>query len=62
MDELASKSVTGRFRFPVLEMDGSHITETLSIAKFFAENKLNFYGPDRIQHAKINEWIDVINF
>jgi glutathione S-transferase len=33
-------------RFPVLEIGQSYISESLSVAKYFSNNKLGFYGPD----------------
>ena len=53
----------GRFRFPVLELaDGqTHITEVLSISKFWSQDKCGFYGPDVVQKAKVDQWIDIIS-
>jgi glutathione S-transferase len=48
-----SKSFNGKW--PVLELqDGTCVSESLAIAKFFSDNKLNFYGPNASHKAQIN--------
>ena len=54
------RSLTGKF--PMLELhDGTTLSEPISICRFFANNKLGFYGPDATQRAKVDEWIDIIS-
>ena len=51
--DVLSKTFNGKW--PVLELqDGACISETLAIAKFFSDNKLNFYGPNQSHKAQIN--------
>lgn len=59
--QTVQRSLTGRF--PMLELADRETTlsEPLSIARYFANNKLGFYGPDPVQRAKIDEWIDIIS-
>ena len=50
------KLKTPRGKFPVLQLaDGSTcISESLSIAKFLANNRYGFYGPDEAERAQID--------
>ena len=61
IESLQNKSLTGRF--PMLELsDGkTYISEPLSIARFLATDKYGFYGPDIIEKAKTDQWIDLIS-
>jgi len=44
--DILSKSLKGKL--PILELDDgkTYISEPISIARVFSNNKLNFYGPD----------------
>ena len=61
IDRLKMRTPLGRF--PVLQLsDGQTcISESLSIAKFLANNKHGFYGPDEVERAQIDQWMDVIS-
>lgn len=61
IESLKSKSLTGKF--PMLELsDGkTYISEPLSIARFLSSDKYGFYGPDAIEKAKTDQWIDLIS-
>lgn len=37
------------------------ISESLSIAKFLSNNKYGFYGPDLMERAQIDQWMDIIS-
>jgi glutathione S-transferase len=51
--EVLNKTFNGKW--PVLELqDGTCVSESLAIAKFFSDNKLNFYGPSASSKAQIN--------
>lgn len=57
---LQRKSLTGRW--PVLETpDGTLISESLAIAKYFARSHPTFYGQTEAQRAQVEMWIDFIN-
>lgn len=49
------KSFTGKLPFIELEDGKTCLTEPLSIAKFFSSNKYNFYGPDEIERAQVDQ-------
>ena len=59
-DRLFKKSFTGRF--PVLELEDKKtcFCEPLSIAKYLANDMYGFYGPDQIEKAKVDQWVDII--
>ena len=69
IEKLKTKTPLGRFRFPVLEVsdhDSSrgeplYISEALSITKFWSQDKCGFYGPDHVERAKVDQWIDIIS-
>ena len=60
-EAIIARSFTGRF--PLLEFeDGvTCISEPISIARVFSNNKLGFYGPDPAQRAQVDQWIDYIS-
>jgi glutathione S-transferase len=49
------KSFSGKLPFIELEDGKTCLTEPLSIAKFFSSNKYNFYGPDEIERAQVDQ-------
>ena len=61
IESLKSKSLTGKF--PMLELsDGkTYISEPITIARFLATDRYGFYGPDAIEKAKTDQWIDIIS-
>ena len=61
IETLKMKTPLGKF--PVLQLsDGQTcISESLSIAKFFANNKHGFYGPDETERVQIDQWVDIIS-
>ena len=60
MNNLKLKTPLGKF--PVLQLqDGNTcISESLSIGKFLANNLYGFYGPDPVERAQVDQWMDVI--
>jgi len=60
-EELLKKSMNGKF--PVLELKDEKTTlcEPLSIARFVADGKLGFYGPDLVTKSQVDQWIDIIS-
>jgi hypothetical protein len=62
IEKLKSKTPMGRFRWPVLEVSDAdsgrgeplYISEALSIAKFWSQDKCGFYGPDPLERAKVD--------
>jgi len=59
-EDLSEKTAAGKF--PMLEFEDGFtcISEPLSIARVFSNNKLGFYGPSVADKARIDEWIDII--
>ena len=59
-ENLLRKSFTGRF--PVLELEDKKtcFCEPLAISKYLANDRHGFYGPDPIEKAKIDQWLDII--
>ena len=37
------------------------MSESLSIAKYWSNNKYGFYGPDESNKTQIDQWIDIIS-
>ena len=59
--EIIAKSFTGKFPMLLLEDKQTYLCESLSIARYFASDKLNFYGPNAASKAQVDQWIDIIN-
>ena len=59
--QLLKKSMNGKF--PVLELQDEKTTicEPLSIARYVANGKLGFYGPDLDTKSQVDQWIDIIS-
>lgn len=56
IEKLKLKTVSGRFRFPVLELEDGEtfISEALSISKFWSQDQGGFYGPGSVSKAKVD--------
>ncbi len=59
--QLRTKTPLGKF--PVLELDDgkTFVSESLSIAKYWSNNKYGFYGPDESNKTQVDQWIDIIS-
>ena len=60
-NEVVEQSLTGSLPILQLEDDKTFISDSLSIARYFSNGKHGFYGPDQIQRAKVEQWIDFIS-
>lgn len=59
--DIVSKSIAGSFPILQLEDGETCLSESLSIARYLSNGKYGFYGPEILQKAKVDQWIDIIS-